>query len=53
MSSAKISKIHRTSHKLRDYYKAMHNPQMSIYGTNIYNFEYKWQGADILIIRGG
>jgi hypothetical protein len=37
---------HRISLKLREYYKAMHNPQTRIYGTNKYNFEYTWQRTE-------
>jgi hypothetical protein len=29
----------KTSQKLRDLNKAMHNPRMRIYGTNICNFD--------------
>jgi hypothetical protein len=32
--------------KVREYYNAVCNPQMRIYGTNIRKFENKWQRED-------
>jgi hypothetical protein len=37
--STEVVHIHKTNQKLRDIYRAIHNPRTRIYGTNIRNFD--------------